>query len=43
VEHRAAAAVLAAARGRAVRPVRPRVVRDAAGERILLPQDPGWF
>jgi 8-oxo-dGTP pyrophosphatase MutT (NUDIX family) len=42
-EHRAVAALLAAARGREIRPVRPRVVRDAGGERILLPEDPGWF
>jgi 8-oxo-dGTP pyrophosphatase MutT (NUDIX family) len=42
-EHRDADALLAAARGREIRPVRPRIVRDAAGERILLPDDPGWF
>ena len=36
-------ALLAVARGREVRPVRPRVVRDGSSERILLPQDPGWF
>ena len=43
-DHRDVDALLAAARGREVRPVRPRIVRDASGgERILLPQDPGWF
>lgn len=42
-EHRDVSALLAAARGREIRPVRPRIVRDAAGERILLPDDPGWF
>jgi 8-oxo-dGTP pyrophosphatase MutT (NUDIX family) len=42
-EHGAVHALLAAARGREIRPVRPRIVRDAAGERILLPQDPGWY
>jgi hypothetical protein len=42
-EHRDVAALLAAARGREIRPVRPRIVRDASGERILLPQDPGWY
>ena len=42
-EHRDAEALLQAARGREVRPVRPRIVRDAGGERVLLPHDPGWF
>jgi 8-oxo-dGTP pyrophosphatase MutT (NUDIX family) len=42
-EHRDVGALLAAARGREIRPVRPRIVRDASGERILLPQDPGWY
>ena len=42
-EHRDVDTLLAAARGREIRPVRPRIVRDAAGERILLPDDPGWF
>jgi 8-oxo-dGTP pyrophosphatase MutT (NUDIX family) len=38
-------ALLAAARAReqAVRTVRPRVVRQGDKERILLPEDPGWF
>lgn len=37
-------ALRAAAHGREVRPVRPRIIRDGSGgERILLPQDPGWF
>jgi hypothetical protein len=35
---------LMADRKSVVRPVRPRIIRDAGGgERILLPQDPGWF
>jgi 8-oxo-dGTP pyrophosphatase MutT (NUDIX family) len=42
-EHRDVSDLLAAARGREVRSVRPRIVRDASGERILLPDDPGWF
>jgi 8-oxo-dGTP pyrophosphatase MutT (NUDIX family) len=42
-EHRDVEALLQAARGREVRPVRPRIVREAGGERILLPHDPGWF
>ena len=42
-DHRDADALLGAARGREVQPVRPRVVRDGSVERILLPQDPGWF
>ena len=42
-EHRHVDAIVAAARGREVRAVRPRVVREAAGERVLLPGDPGWF
>jgi 8-oxo-dGTP pyrophosphatase MutT (NUDIX family) len=42
-DHGAVDEVLAAARGREVRPVRPRIVRDSGGERVLLPQDPGWF
>jgi 8-oxo-dGTP pyrophosphatase MutT (NUDIX family) len=41
--HRDVDMILAAARGREIRPVRPRIIRDAAGERILLPDDPGWF
>jgi 8-oxo-dGTP pyrophosphatase MutT (NUDIX family) len=41
--HRDVGALLAAARGREVRPVRPRIVREEGRERILLPQDPGWF
>ena len=42
-EHPDVRALLAAARGREIRPVRPRVVREAGGERILLPDDPGWY
>lgn len=42
-EHRSSDALLQAARGREIRPVRPRIVRDAGGERVLLPHDPGWF
>jgi 8-oxo-dGTP pyrophosphatase MutT (NUDIX family) len=41
--HRDVAAVLAAARGRVVAPVRPRIVRVDGTERVLLPHDPGWF
>jgi 8-oxo-dGTP pyrophosphatase MutT (NUDIX family) len=41
--HRGVGDLLAAARGRQVRSVRPRIVRDGSGERILLPDDPGWF
>jgi 8-oxo-dGTP pyrophosphatase MutT (NUDIX family) len=37
-------ALLAAARTRDIRPIRPRIVRAASGaERILLPGDPGYF
>jgi 8-oxo-dGTP pyrophosphatase MutT (NUDIX family) len=42
-EHRGVAATLAAARGRAIRPVRPRILGEVGAERILLPGDPGWF
>jgi 8-oxo-dGTP pyrophosphatase MutT (NUDIX family) len=42
-DHRDVNALLVASREREVQPVRPRVVRDEAGERILLPHDPGWF
>lgn len=42
-EHRRVETLLQAAHGREVRPVRPRIVRDAGGERVLLPHDPGWF
>ena len=42
-EYRGVDAVLAAARGREIRAVRPRIVREAGVERILLPGDPGWF
>jgi 8-oxo-dGTP pyrophosphatase MutT (NUDIX family) len=42
-EHRGVDALLAAARGREIRAVRPRIVREAGAERILLPGDPGWF
>jgi 8-oxo-dGTP pyrophosphatase MutT (NUDIX family) len=41
--HRDVRSLLAAAGRREVRSVRPRIVRDASGERILLPDDPGWF
>jgi 8-oxo-dGTP pyrophosphatase MutT (NUDIX family) len=38
-------ALLTAARAaeHAVRAIRPRVVRGACGERVLLPGDPGWY
>jgi len=42
-DHCDVGALLGAASGREVQPVRPRVVRDGSVERILLPQDPGWF
>jgi 8-oxo-dGTP pyrophosphatase MutT (NUDIX family) len=42
-EHRDVDTLLASARGRKVRPVRPRIVREFGAERILLPDDPGWF
>jgi 8-oxo-dGTP pyrophosphatase MutT (NUDIX family) len=38
-----AAALLAAAAGRAIRPIRPRIVLAEGKERILLPDDPGWY
>jgi 8-oxo-dGTP pyrophosphatase MutT (NUDIX family) len=41
--HPDVAAALRAARAATVRPVRPRVVREAGRERVLLPGDPGWF
>jgi 8-oxo-dGTP pyrophosphatase MutT (NUDIX family) len=41
--HASAETVVAAARDRVVHPVRPRVVRDGTRERVLLPEDPGWF
>jgi len=37
------AALLAAAPAREVRAVRPRIVLHEGRERILLPEDPGWF
>jgi 8-oxo-dGTP pyrophosphatase MutT (NUDIX family) len=42
-DHRDVEALLGAARGRTVTAIRPRIVRDQGGERILLPHDPGWF
>jgi hypothetical protein len=42
-EHDGVDAALTAGRGREVRSVRPRIVREADGERILLPGDPDWF
>ena len=42
-EHRDVDALLAAARGREIRPVRPRIVREGGKERLLFPGDPGWF
>jgi 8-oxo-dGTP pyrophosphatase MutT (NUDIX family) len=38
-----ARALLAAAATRVVASVRPRVITDPAGDRILVPGDPGWF
>src|SRR5262249_52281245 len=42
-EHGDVDAILAAAGGRDIRSIRPRIVRDARGERVLLPEDPDWF
>src|SRR5262245_566143 len=42
-EHGDVHSLLTAAPGREIRPVRPRIVRDVTGERILLPEDPGWY
>ena len=42
-EHGDVAALLAAVDGRDIRSIRPRIIRDASGERILLPEDPDWF
>jgi 8-oxo-dGTP pyrophosphatase MutT (NUDIX family) len=42
-EHGDVAALLAAAGGRDIRSIRPRIIRDASGERVLLPEDPDWF
>jgi 8-oxo-dGTP pyrophosphatase MutT (NUDIX family) len=41
--HPTVAALLAAAPSREIRPVRPRIVLEDGKERILLPDDPGWF
>lgn len=37
------AALLAAAPAREIRPIRPRIVLRDGREKILLPDDPGWF
>jgi 8-oxo-dGTP pyrophosphatase MutT (NUDIX family) len=42
-EHRHADRLVLAARGRPIRPVRPRIVWESGKERVLLPEDPGWF
>ena len=42
-EHASVDAVMTAAAGRDIRSIRPRIVRDAGGERVLLPEDPDWF
>jgi len=41
--HPTVTALLAAAPSREIRPVRPRIVVAEGRERILLPDDPGWF
>lgn len=41
--HDDVAGLLGAARHREIRPLQPRVVRTDAGERILMPGDPGYF
>ncbi len=38
-----AAALLAAAASRQIRPIRPRIVLAEGRERILLPGEPGWY
>jgi len=43
VEHGDVDALIAAAGGRDIRSIRPRIIRDTSGERILLPEDPDWF
>jgi 8-oxo-dGTP pyrophosphatase MutT (NUDIX family) len=42
-EHAGVAGLLSAAEGRDIRSIRPRIIRDAGGERVLLPEDPDWF
>jgi len=42
-EHGDVGAILRAAGDRDIRSIRPRIIRDASGERILLPDDPDWF
>lgn len=42
-EHGDVDAIMTAAAGRDIRSIRPRIVRDASGERVLLPEDPDWF
>jgi 8-oxo-dGTP pyrophosphatase MutT (NUDIX family) len=42
-EHASVDALMAAAAGRDIRSIRPRIIRDASGERVLLPEDPDWF
>jgi 8-oxo-dGTP pyrophosphatase MutT (NUDIX family) len=41
--HPTVAAILAAAPAREIRAVRPRIVLSEGKERILMPDDPGWF
>jgi 8-oxo-dGTP pyrophosphatase MutT (NUDIX family) len=41
--HPTVAALLAAAPSRAIRPIRARIVVVEGRERILLPEDPGWY
>jgi 8-oxo-dGTP pyrophosphatase MutT (NUDIX family) len=42
-QHANVDAILAATGGRDIRSIRPRIIRDASGERVLLPEDPDWF
>jgi 8-oxo-dGTP pyrophosphatase MutT (NUDIX family) len=43
-DHLDVEAIVAAAGGRDIRSIRPRIIRDdAGGERVLLPEDPDWF
>jgi len=43
MKHGSASALLAAAASRQIRPIRPRIVLADGQERILLPDDPGWY
>ncbi len=40
---RSVAEVLARLEGRAVHPIRPRVIGEGAARRVLLPGEAGWY